>query len=194
MLSEGLFTVVEIKTTNTTRVTRNTRVEKILISACFLNNLVRYDGTAYDVRNKLGTEALNVITRWQERGLLEPLCPEMSGGLPVPRPAAEIIQTDALQLETDQVMTITGIDVSNEFRKGAYIALERCRHEGIKMAVLTESSPSCGSTTIYNGQFSSEKIAGEGITTALLRQNGIKVFSQFELAAANSYLNKLECL
>jgi uncharacterized protein YbbK (DUF523 family) len=172
------------------------------MSACFLNNLVRYDGTAYDVKNKLGIEALNTITRWQEQGRLVALCPEMSGGLPAPRPAAEIIQTDAfqngvlqngaLQGETVRVMTATGVDVSSEFRAGAQAALERCQHENIKMAVLTESSPSCGSATIYNGQFSAEKIAGEGVTTALLRNNGIKVFSQFELAAADGYLTNLE--
>jgi uncharacterized protein YbbK (DUF523 family) len=172
-------------------------VEKILMSACFLNNLVRYDGTAYDVKNKLGIEALNTITRWQEQGRLVALCPEMSGGLPAPRPAAEIIQTDAfqngaLQGEAVRVMTTTGVDVSSEFRAGAQVALERCQHENIKIAVLTESSPSCGSATIYNGQFSAEKIVGEGVTTALLRHNGIKVFSQFELAAADGYLTNLE--
>ncbi|MBL4798939.1 MAG: DUF523 domain-containing protein [Oleispira sp.] len=172
-------------------------MEKILISACFLNNLVRYDGTAYDVKNKLGIEALNTITRWQEQGRLVALCPEMSGGLPVPRPAAEIIQVDdlqfdSLQQESAQVKTITGVDVTHEFRAGAQVALARCQQQNIKMAVLTESSPSCGSSTIYNGQFSAKKIAGEGVTTALLRQNGIQVFSQFELVAADCYLNNLE--
>ena len=171
-------------------------VEKILISACFLNNLVRYDGTAYDVKNKLGMEAQSIITRWQRQGRLISICPEMSGGLPVPRPAAEIIQTDSLQINilqenTAQVMTITGIDVTNEFRAGAYAALNQCVNEQITMAVLTESSPSCGSTTIYSGKFNSEKIAGEGVTTTLLRLNGIQVFSQFELAAADCYLNNL---
>ena len=167
-------------------------MEKILISACFLNNLVRYDGTAYDVKNKLGIEALNTITRWQEQGRLVALCPEMSGGLPVPRPAAEIIQVDSLQQESAQVMTITGVNVTDEFHAGAQVALARCQQQNIKMAVLTESSPSCGSSTIYNGQFSAKKIAGEGVTTALLRQNGIQVFSQFELVAADCYLNNLE--
>lgn len=167
-------------------------MEKILISACFLNNLVRYDGSAYDVKNKLGIEALCIITRWQEQGRLVALCPEVSGGLPVPRPAAEIIQTDTQQRDITQVMTVTGVDVSNEFNVGSHTALERCLDEHIKMAVLTESSPSCGSSMIYSGQFSTEKIAGEGVTTALLRKNKIQVFSQFELAAADGYLNNLE--
>jgi uncharacterized protein YbbK (DUF523 family) len=168
-------------------------VEKILISACFLNNPVRYDGTAYDVENKIGIAAFDILTRWQEEGRLVAICPEMSGGLPVPRPAAEIIQRDlGQQSAIKQVMTITGIDVSNEFNAGALVALERCQNENIKMAILTESSPSCGSSTIYNGQFSTEKIAGEGITTALLRLNDIQVFSQFDLVAADYYLNNLE--
>ena len=172
-------------------------MEKILISACFLNNLVRYDGTAYDVENKIGKDAQGIITRWQEQGRLVALCPEMSGGLPVPRPAAEIIQSDALQnvdlqKGAPKVMTITGDDVTNEFRIGAQVALQRCLDEHITIAVLTESSPSCGSSTIYDGHFNARKITGQGVTTALLRLNGIQVFSQFELSAVDCYINNLE--
>jgi len=177
-------------------------VQKILISACFLSNPVRYDGTAYDIENKVSLEALSIISRWQEQGRLLAICPEMSGGLPVPRPAAEIIPTQAMQakrVQTKRVQTKrvqaktqSGVDVSNEFIRGAQSALALCQAENIKLAVLTESSPSCGSSWIYDGQFSRNKISGEGVTTALLREHGIKVFSQFELSAADHYLKSMD--
>lgn len=177
-------------------------MQKILISACFLSNPVRYDGTAYDIENKVSLEALSIISRWQEQGRLLAICPEMSGGLPVPRPAAEIIPTQAMQAKRVQtkrvqtkrvqVKTQSGVDVSNEFIRGAQSALALCQAENIKLAVLTESSPSCGSSWIYDGQFSRNKISGEGVTTALLREYGIKVFSQFELSAADHYLKSMD--
>ena len=167
-------------------------MQKILISACFLSNPVRYDGTAYDIENKVSLETLSIISRWQEQGRLLAICPEMSGGLPVPRPAAEIIPTQAMQAKRVQVKTQSGVDVSNEFIRGAQSALALCQAENIKLAVLTESSPSCGSSWIYDGQFSRNKISGEGVTTALLREHGIKVFSQFELSAADHYLKSMD--
>ena len=167
-------------------------MQKILISACFLSNPVRYDGTAYDIENKVSLETLSIISRWQEQGRLLAICPEMSGGLPVPRPAAEIIPTQAMQAKRVQVKTQSGVDVSNEFIRGAQSALALCQAENIKLAVLTESSPSCGSSWIYDGQFSRNKISGEGVTTALLREYGIKVFSQFELSAADHYLKSMD--
>ena len=172
-------------------------MQKILISACFLSNPVRYDGTAYDIKNKVSLEVSSIISRWQKQGRLLAICPEMSGGLPVPRPAAEIIQMDTpqtkvMQAQTVQVKTQSGADVSKEFINGAQRALELCKAEDVKLAVLTESSPSCGSSWIYDGQFSRNKIPGEGVTTALLRKHGIQVFSQFELAAADHYLKSMD--
>ena len=173
-------------------------MQKILISACFLANPVRYDGTAYDIKNKVSLEALSIISCWQDQGRLLAICPEMSGGLPVPRPAAEIIQTEGVpvkemaQAKAVQVQTQSWVDVSSEFIRGAERALALCQAENIKLAVLTESSPSCGSSWIYDGQFSRSKIPGEGVTTALLRKHGIQVFGQFELSAADHYLKSMD--
>lgn len=163
-------------------------MEKILISACFLGNPVRYDGTALDVALKAGLEAQSIIDAWQERGRLVSICPEVAGGLPTPRPAAEIYQTG----QANRIVTGSGEDVTEEFTRGAELALRLCQQQDIKIAVLTESSPSCGSSSIYNGEFENVKIPGEGVTTALLRNHGIKVFSQFDLAATQTYLIDLE--
>jgi uncharacterized protein YbbK (DUF523 family) len=163
-------------------------MEKILISACFLGNPVRYDATALDVASRAGLEAQAIIDTWQKEGRLISICPEVAGGLPIPRPPAEI----NVSVSGSRVLTQAGEDVTKAFSLGADLAVRLCRQNNVKMAVLTESSPSCGSTNIYSGEFKGLKISGEGLTTSALRQNGIEVFSQFSLKNAKDYLMKLE--
>ena len=147
---------------------------KILISACLLGERVRYDAKI----NKLDNE---LIDNWLSQGLLLPVCPEVCGGLPTPRPAAEI-QIDG------SVKTQAGRDVSEAFKKGALKTLQLALENNIKVAILTEKSPSCGSSQIYNGQFEGRLIEGQGLTTQLLRANGIKVFNQFEVEKVQAFL------
>ena len=52
---------------------------------------------------------------------------------------------------------------------------------GCKKAILKEGSPSCGSSLIYDGTFTGKKVSGVGVTTALLRQNGIEVISEKDI-------------
>lgn len=153
-------------------------MDKILISSCFLGNKVRYDGG-----DNLLVDA--TLLRWQEEQRLVVICPELAGGLSTPRPPAE------LQNEGGRILvkTIIGQDVTNEFEQGANKALMLCQKHNIRYALLKESSPSCGSTTIYNGNFSQQKIPGQGITSALLRTNGIKVFSEKNLSLLITELN-----
>lgn len=150
--------------------------EKILISACFLGQKVRYNG-------KIKTLEHELITQWHQQGRLVSICPEVIGGLAVPRPAAEINQLSG------KVIASNGIDVSKEFEQGAIKALELCQKYGIQFALLKESSPSCGSKFIYDGTFSNNKISGEGKTTKLLRENGIKVFSELTLTELASIVD-----
>lgn len=158
-------------------------MKKILVSACLLGNPVRYDGRSKLLENT-ALEALMA----QQRVIS--FCPEVAGGLPVPRPAAEIHGGDGHAVITAQarVHTRTGEDVTDCFITGARQALELCREHDIEVAILTESSPSCGSDQVYDGSFSRNAVAGSGVTTALLRQHGIRVFNQFQLDAACSYL------
>lgn len=140
-------------------------IGKILISACFLGERVRYNGIVKPLVSKL-------LQQWQQQGRLFSICPEVISGLPVPRSPAEINQI------TKQVITIDSVDVTKQFTYGAMQALLLCRLHNIKFALLKESSPSCGSNTIYDGKFNQKKISGEGVTTKLLREHGIKVFCE----------------
>jgi uncharacterized protein YbbK (DUF523 family) len=152
-------------------------MDTILISSCLLGNPVRYDGKIKPLKNHL-------IETWKQEGRLIAFCPEVAGGLPVPRPPAEIQGTgggEAVLAGSAKVIDRTGKDVSAQFIAGATMALALCRQHRIRVAILTDLSPSCGSTRIYNGKFSRETITGTGVTTALLQQNGIRVIDQHSI-------------
>lgn len=152
--------------------------QKILVSACLLGQKVRYDGRDQGL---LGTP----LDRWVEEGRVVPFCPEVAGGLPVPRPPAEIV---GLRVQTEG-----GVDVTAAFESGARQALEVARRHSVRLAILKERSPSCGSGEIYDGTFSGTRKAGEGITTALLRSHGIEVYSEGQLDLVEARLAEWEC-
>lgn len=141
-------------------------MQKILVSACLLGEKVRYDGS--------DNRQAGLLEQWQAEGRIIALCPEVAGGLPVPRPPAEI-QADG------RIINIERKDVSDAFERGARKALELCEQHRIQIAILKEGSPSCGSSLINNGNFDRIKIPGQGITTRLLEANGIRVFGENEL-------------
>lgn len=155
---------------------------KILISACLLGENVRYDG----YHNRVESPC---IDDWQKQGLLVPVCPEVKGGLPIPRPPAEIIGgegSDVLERKAD-VVDINGKVVTESFLEGARDTLRTALECGAVMAVLKERSPSCGSACIYDGRFRKSEITGMGVTARLLEQHGIRVFSEKSLQAADEY-------
>jgi uncharacterized protein YbbK (DUF523 family) len=153
-------------------------MEKVLISACLLGQRVRYDGGAKALRHPL-------LARWEAEGRLVPVCPEVAGGLPTPRPPAE-------RMADGSIRTAAGADVSAAFHAGAAAALAVAREHGVRIALLKERSPSCGSAWIYDGSFSGTLQAGQGITAALLRAHGVLVFSEEQLEQAASALEALE--
>ncbi len=156
---------------------------KVLVSACLLGQPVRFDGQSKPVEHTL-------LHRWQQEGRLVPVCPEVSGGLPVPRAAAEIdgLAEDVLTGRTG-VKTEDHEDVGHFFVNGAQHALRLCKQQNIHIAILKENSPSCGSSMIYDGNFNNRLVPGSGITTSLLRQNGIRVFSEHEIGKAACYVD-----
>lgn len=158
---------------------------KVLVSACLLGQPVRYDGRA--------SGHPDLLQRWQAEGRVVPLCPEVAGGLPTPRPAAEIPGGQGGQVldGQTQVLTASGADVSAAFMAGAHQALELVRRHGIRVAVMKSGSPSCGNRQTYDGTFTGVKVAGEGVTTALLRREGVQVFSELELDEAERALASL---
>ncbi|MDL2402704.1 DUF523 domain-containing protein [Rhizobium mayense] len=150
---------------------------KILVSACLMGHAIRYDGRSKPLIHP-------AIDRWREEGRLVTICPEMSAGMVVPRPPAEIANgaTGADVLAgTARVMEITGGDVTAEFRQAAENALALAQETGCQYALLIDGSPSCGSGFIYDGTFSGGRHAGHGVTAALLKQAGIEVYSDREI-------------
>ncbi len=161
-------------------------MQKVLVSRCLLGHRVRYDGGAHGPFDQLA--------RWQAEGRVVALCPEVAGGLPTPRPPAEIPGGQGAQVLDGQraVLTIAGEDVSAAFLAGALQALALVQAQGIRLAVLKARSPSCGNRENYDGSFSGVKVVGEGVTAALLRRAGVQVFSEEELLAAAAALEVLE--
>jgi uncharacterized protein YbbK (DUF523 family) len=162
-------------------------VERILVSSCLAGRRVRYDGAAKPVSGDL-------FERWRAEGRLIPFCPEVAGGLAVPRPPAEIVGGDGGDVLDGRarVLTDTGEDVTAEFLGGAHLALETARRSGARTALLKEGSPSCGTHRIHDGTFTGTKRPGTGVTTALLHRAGIKVFPETDLEAAAARLRALE--
>jgi uncharacterized protein YbbK (DUF523 family) len=144
-----------------------------LVSACLLGICTRYDGGCCPIPRLIQLAA---------RGLAVPVCPEVAGGLPVPRPPAEIVGGDGQAVLDGQarVVTLEGEDVTEAFLSGARQALEAAQRLGIRQAVLKDDSPSCGCGRIYDGTFSGRMVSGQGVTAALLQRNGITVLSEEE--------------
>ena len=161
-------------------------MQKILVSRCLLGHRVRYDGGA--------SGPFDQLQQWLDEGRVVPLCPEVAGGLPTPRAAAEIPGGQGGEVLDGHASVITteGDDVSAEFLSGAYQALDLVQKHGIRIAVLKANSPSCGNLLTYDGTFSGVKVSGEGVTAALLRRQGVQVFSELELVEAAVALNALE--
>ena len=104
------------------------------------------------------------------------------GGLPTPRSPAEI-SSDGRVLRED------GIDVTENYNRGAKEALRLAEIFGCKTAVLKERSPSCGAGKIYDGSFSSTLTSGNGIAADLLIRNGIRVIGESALTTENFHLD-----
>lgn len=151
---------------------------RILISACLLGQPVRYDGRGRRLEDDL-------VGQWLRAGLLVPLCPEVAGGLPTPRPPAEIepgAQGSDVLAGTARIIDITGQDVTDTFRTGAAIAVATARQERCRFALLMDRSPSCGSSLIYSGHHDGRTHPGIGVVTSALKQAGVEVFAPDNIA------------
>ncbi len=136
----------------------------ILVSACLLGVECRYDG---------GHNYCGAADRLKEKHHLIPVCPEVYGGLPVPRVPSEILK--------ERVISAEGNDVTEEFYRGARAMMHLARYFGCRLAVLKERSPSCGSGEIYDGTFSGRLTAGDGIFVRMLKEEGITVIGESQI-------------
>ena len=137
---------------------------KIMVSACLLGENCRYDGG--NNRN----EALLEMLAGQE---VIPVCPEVAGGLPVPRVPAEI--------KGGRVVNREGQDVDEAFRRGAEKVMEIAEKEQPDLIILQSRSPSCGVKQRYDGTFTGTLIDGSGVTAELLKANGISVYGESQI-------------
>ena len=136
----------------------------ILVSACLLGCPCRYDGKS---------KPSDAVLALMEHHTLIPVCPEQMGGLATPRVPAE--------RKNDSVFTESGVDVTEQYRRGAEEALRLAKLYGCTHAILKERSPSCGSGQIYDGSFSRALIPGDGVTAQLLKAHGITVLGESEV-------------
>jgi uncharacterized protein YbbK (DUF523 family) len=134
-----------------------------------------------------------VLARWLAEHRIVPFCPEVAGGLGVPRPAAELEggSGEAVLDGTARVATKDGVEVTAPFLAGASAALATAVASGVRLAILKDGSPSCGSGSVYDGSFSGARRPGRGVTAALLERNGIRVFSDTPLDEAERYMMEL---
>ena len=140
----------------------------ILVSHCFLGDPCRYDGTS-----RLDRQVLELHRAGHN---LIPVCPELLGGLDVPRSPAEL-QPDG------RVVTQDGEDVTAQYRAGAERAVEIAKEHGCTVAVLKARSPSCGSGKIYDGTFTGTLKPGWGLAARLLDEAGLEIMDEEHLQA-----------
>ncbi len=177
----------------------NSGKTKMLISACLLTHeameealsrlpeaerLVslcdwpyRYDGNSKALPDER-------LARWAEEGRLVPICPEVMGGLPVPRDPSEI--------RDGRVISRAGADVTAEYARGAELTLGLAKKLDASVTILKQGSPSCGSREIYDGTFSGRKIPGRGVAAEMLAEAGLTVFDETELDRAEALIAKNE--
>ena len=160
-------------------------MEKILISSCLAGAVVRYDGQSVPFPDKC-------LETLSDKGIIYTFCPEVEGGMPVPRPPAQIVGGTGFDVLSGRagVRDVNGGDVTRHFVEGAERALSAVRTYQIRIALLKEKSPSCGSTYIYDGTFTSRLIPGTGVTTALLKMNNVTVFSECEIDKFKSFVKQ----
>ncbi len=152
-------------------------MRKILVSACLCGYECTHEGGGNDT-------GLKIMRDWADEGRLVCVCPEVMGGLGVPREAAEIVG--------DRVVTAGGRDVSGEYMEGARKTLELARSEDVIFAILKENSPSCGSNAVYDGSFSGKRVPGRGVTARLLAEQGIEIYNELHIVEAYRKLDEEE--
>lgn len=139
-------------------------MENLLVSGCLLGKNTKYNGK---------NNYIPLIEKIKEKYNIIVICPEVMGGLSIPRDPSEI--------SGNKVINNKMKDVTFEYNKGAKIALELAIKNNCKKALLKEKSPSCGVNYIYDGTFSGNIICGMGITTKILVSNNIDVYSENEI-------------
>ncbi|HBZ17277.1 DUF523 domain-containing protein [Pantoea sp. NPDC088449] len=152
-------------------------MERILVSACLMGYAVRYNASDKALISE-------TLVRWRAEQRLIIHCPELAAGLNTPRLPAEIRGGSAAHVLSGaaRIVESDGHDVTQHYILAAWLALRTAQEANCRFALLTDGSPTCGSRRIYDGSFSGQQLAGQGVAAALLRQYGIEVFAESQLA------------
>jgi len=148
-------------------------MKRVLVSACLLGINCKYDGG-----NNLDEDLFRLIDRDDVKVFFA--CPEQLGGMTTPREPAEIVGGDGFDVLSGKarVLTKSGVDVTESFIKGAKEFLKITKILKVDFVILKSKSPSCGSKFTYDGSFSKKLREGCGVTAALLKKSGIKVYNE----------------
>ena len=106
---------------------------RYVVSGCLAGLACRYDG---------GSNPCAAVIRLVEEGRAIPACPESLAGLPVPRLPCELAEGSVLSRD--------GRDLTEDFLRGAQLALRTAQSRGCTAAILKSRSPSCGFGRIYD--------------------------------------------
>lgn len=136
----------------------------IAVSACLLGENCKYNGG-----NNYNQKVIDFVKDHQ----VIPVCPEVLGGLTVPRCKSEIVNGIVTNTE--------GAIVHKEFCLGADLALQKILENKVELVILQSRSPSCGSKEIYDGTFSGRLISGKGIFARMLADAGIQAIDVEDL-------------
>jgi len=150
----------------------------LLVSACLLGVACNHEGRG---------SPRAVVDELARHYRLVPVCPEVLGGLPTPRAAAELQGGDGADVvvgNAARVVNVEGEDVTAAYRRGAEAAVTLALAVGAERAVLKARSPSCGSSAVYDGTFSRRLVPGQGVTAAALAAAGLEVGSEEDAVAA----------
>lgn len=148
----------------------------IVVSACLLGENVTYRGDS----NK-NEELIQLLKHYD----IIKVCPEVMGGLSIPRNPSEIKSFNPLMVVSHQ-----SVDVTEQFLKGSIQALEKIKNHNVKIAILKANSPSCGNEYVYDGTFSSSLVEGSGVFASMLKEMGMKVFNEKQIEEIKEYLRE----
>lgn len=149
-------------------------MKKILVSSCLCGEKCKYNGgNNYNIQ---------VEAYYKDKEVIK-VCPEVLGGLPIPRHPAEIVGGTAQDVLNGKakILNNQGEDVTEAFLKGAQTVLKIAKDYGIRQAILKAKSPSCGRGKVYNGNFEGVLVEGNGITSQLLLEEGIEIKTEEDL-------------
>lgn len=157
------------------------RKPTLLVSACLLGLNTTYRG---------GNNFCPDLSSIREKAVLAPVCPEQLGGLPTPRPPAEITGADGYGVLKGKasVLTASGEDRTAEYLRGACETRRLAGMVSAAAVLFKARSPSCGNRHIYDGSFSKKLRCGPGVAAAALLALGLPVFNEEETVALMAWL------